>query len=85
MKSTGKNTIETVEKNLTDMFIRLVRIYPCLYITFKVAVSPSVAKIIFEMAEITFKLASVADISLLLAKITFAVSEIIINEDVINS
>ena len=31
LKSTGKNTIETVEKNLTDMFIRLVRIYPCLY------------------------------------------------------
>ena len=30
LKSTGKNTIETVEKNLTDMFIRLVRIYPCL-------------------------------------------------------
>ena len=27
----GKNTIETVEKSLTDMFIRLVRIYPCLY------------------------------------------------------
>ena len=33
LKSTGKNTIETVEKSLTDMFIRLVRIYPCLYIT----------------------------------------------------
>ena len=31
LKSTGKNTIETVEKCLTDMFIRLVRIYPCLY------------------------------------------------------
>ena len=30
LKSTGKNTIETVEKNMTDMFIRLVRIYPCL-------------------------------------------------------
>ena len=30
LKSTGKNTIETVEKRLTDMFIRLVRIYPCL-------------------------------------------------------
>ena len=29
--STGKNTIETVEKSLTDMFIRLVRLYPCLY------------------------------------------------------
>ena len=27
LKSTGKNTIETVEKSLTDMFIRLVRIY----------------------------------------------------------
>ena len=32
LKSTGKNTIETVEKSLTDMFIRLVRIYPCLLI-----------------------------------------------------
>ena len=31
LKSMGKNTIETVEKSLTDMFIRLVRIYPCLY------------------------------------------------------
>ena len=30
LKSTGKNTIETVEKSLSDMFIRLVRIYPCL-------------------------------------------------------
>ena len=30
LKSTGKNTKETVEKSLTDMFIRLVRIYPCL-------------------------------------------------------
>ena len=30
LESTGKNTIETVEKSLTDMFIRLVRIYPCL-------------------------------------------------------
>ena len=30
LKSTGKNTIETVEKSLTDMFIGLVRIYPCL-------------------------------------------------------
>ena len=26
LKSTGKKTIESVEKNLTDMFIRLVRI-----------------------------------------------------------
>ena len=33
LKSTGKNTIETVEKSLTDMYIRLVRIYPCLYHT----------------------------------------------------
>ena len=32
LKSTEKNTIETVEKSLTDMFIRLVRIYPCLYV-----------------------------------------------------
>ena len=34
LKSTGKNTIETVEKSLTDMFIRLVRIYPCLLFHF---------------------------------------------------
>ena len=32
LKSTGKNTVETVEKSLTDMFIRLVRIYPCLIV-----------------------------------------------------
>ena len=30
LKSTGKNTMETVEKSLTDMFVRFVRIYPCL-------------------------------------------------------
>ena len=30
LKSTEKNTIETVEKSLTDMYIRLVRLYPCL-------------------------------------------------------
>ena len=30
LKYSGKNAIETVEKSLTDMFIRLVRIYPCL-------------------------------------------------------
>ena len=54
-------------------------------LTFKVAASFSVAKIIFEAAEITFKVASGADISLLAAKITFAVSEIIIKEDVITS
>ena len=30
LKSTGKNTIEIVEKSLTEMFIRLLRIYPCL-------------------------------------------------------
>ena len=42
------------------------------------AVSSSVAKIIF-------KVASVADISLLVAKIIIAVSEIIIKEDVITS
>ena len=50
---------------------------------FKVAVSSSVAKIIFEVAEITFKVASEADISLLVAEITFPVSEIIIKKDVI--
>ena len=33
LKSTGKNTIETVEKSLTDMFIRLVRIYPCIMVS----------------------------------------------------
>ena len=54
-------------------------------ITLKVAVSSSVAKIIFEMAEITFKMASVVDISLLVAKIIFVVSEVITNEDVITS
>ena len=32
LKSTGKNTIETVDKSFTDMFIRLVRIYPCLIV-----------------------------------------------------
>ena len=32
LKSTRKSTIETVEKSLTDMFIRLVRIYPCLVV-----------------------------------------------------
>ena len=52
-------------------------------ITFKVAVSSSVAKIFFEVVEITFKVASVADISLLVRKITFPVSEIIIKGDVI--
>ena len=52
-------------------------------ITFKVVLSSSVDKIIFEVAQITFKVASVADISLLVAKITFAVSEI--KEDVITS
>ena len=54
-------------------------------ITLKVPVSCSVDKIIFEVAEITFKVASVADISLLVAKITFAVFEINIREDVITS
>ena len=47
------------------------------------AVSFSVAKIILDVAEITFKVVSEADICLLVAKITFAVSEIIIEEDVI--
>ena len=32
-KSTGKNTIGTVEKSVTDMFIRLVRIDPCPLVT----------------------------------------------------
>ena len=31
LKYTGKNTIETVQKSLTDTFIRLLRIYSCLY------------------------------------------------------
>ena len=30
LPSTGKNTIETPEKSLTDMFIRLVSMYPFL-------------------------------------------------------
>ena len=54
-------------------------------ITVKVAVSSSVAKIIFVVPEITFEVASVADISLFMAKITFTVSAIIIKEDVITS
>ena len=37
------------------------------------------------MDEITFKVASVADISLFVAKITFVVAEIIIREHVITS
>ena len=37
------------------------------------------------MAQITFKVASVTDISLLVTKITFVVAEIIIKEDVITS
>ena len=45
----------------------------------------SVAKIIIVVTVITFKVASVADISLLVAKIIFAVCEIIIKEDVISS
>ena len=49
-------------------------------ITFKVAVFSSVAKIIFAVDEITFKVASVADISLLVAKITSAVSVMLIKE-----
>ena len=39
----------------------------------------------FEMAEITFKMTSVVDISLLVAKIIFVVSELATNEDVITS
>ena len=39
LKSTGKNTIETVEKSLTDMFIRLVRIYPCLILSLSQTIS----------------------------------------------
>ena len=40
LKSTGKNTVETVEKSLTDMFIRLVRIYPCLFVMISDCPSP---------------------------------------------
>ena len=54
-------------------------------ITLKVVVSSLVDNIFFEVAQLTFKVASAADISLLVAKITFAVSEIIIKEDVITS
>ena len=39
LKSTRKNTIETVEKSLTDMFIRLVRIYPCLEMTLQMYIT----------------------------------------------
>ena len=31
LKSTGKNTVETVEKSLADVIIRLLSLYPCLY------------------------------------------------------
>ena len=54
-------------------------------ITFKVVVSSSVVKIIFEVAEITFEVASEADNSLLVTKINFAVSDMIIKEDVSTS
>ena len=54
-------------------------------ITFKVVVSFSVANIICEVPEIPFKVASVVDISLLVATTIFVVSEIIIEEDVITS
>ena len=49
------------------------------------AVSSLVDKIIFAVVQITFKVALVADISLLVVKVTFAVSKIIIKEDVITS
>ena len=41
LKSTGKNTIETVEKSLTDMFIRLVRIYSCLSVWYSIGFQTS--------------------------------------------
>ena len=41
--------------------------------------------IIFAVAEIPFKVASAVDISFLVAKIIFVVSEIIIKEDVMTS
>ena len=47
-------------------------------------ISSFVSKVTF-VAQITFKVASVADISLLVTKITLVVAEIIIKEDVITS
>ena len=44
-----------------------------------------VAAITFKMTVFSFKVASVADKSLLVVKITFAVSEIITKKDVITS
>ena len=48
-------------------------------------ISSFVTKVTFVLAQITFKVASVADISLLVTKITFVVAEIFIREDVITS
>ena len=42
-------------------------------------------KVTFVVDQIAFKVASVADISLLVTEITFVVGEIIIKEDVITS
>ena len=49
LKSTGKNTLETVEKSLTDMFIRLVRIYPCLLIVRDSLQCNSMGSLVYEM------------------------------------
>ena len=48
-------------------------------------VTSSVALITFVVDEITFKVASVAEISSFVAKFTFVVAEIIIKEHVITS
>ena len=47
----GKNTIETVEKSLTDMFIRLVRIYPCLLVFVKIETSSKIRDIFYVILD----------------------------------
>ena len=51
LKSTGKNSIETVEKSLTDMFIRLVRIYPCLLVFVKIETSSKTRDIFYVILD----------------------------------
>ena len=74
----GENNIFFVPKWLWSLFSVTNIVLVVVEITFQVAVSSLVAKIIFEVA-------SVAEITFLLTKITFTVSEIIIKENVITS
>ena len=64
---------------------KIIVVVAAITVEVTLVVFSSVDKIIFEVAQITFKVASVAVINLLVAKITFAVSEIIIKEDLITS